>query len=60
MAKNVNLDKAKLVVVTGAGVELNLEVDEQNRVVIRMESQEGDTVLWWENMKRTPRQLSAI
>jgi rRNA processing protein Krr1/Pno1 len=41
MAKNVNLDKAKLVVVTGAGVELNLEVDEQNRVVIRMESQEG-------------------
>lgn len=41
MAKSVNLDKAGMAVVTGAGVELTLEIDEQNRVVIHMESREG-------------------
>ena len=41
MAKTINLDKAGLGVVTGAGVELNLELDDQNRIVIHMESQDG-------------------
>jgi hypothetical protein len=41
MAKSINLDKARLAVVTGAGVELNLEIDDQNRVVIHMESVQG-------------------
>ncbi|MDC7220400.1 MAG: hypothetical protein PQJ59_10690 [Spirochaetales bacterium] len=41
MAKTINLDKAKLGVVTGAGVELELELDSQNRIVIHMESAEG-------------------
>lgn len=41
MAKNINLDKAGLAVINGAGVELNMEIDDQNRVVIHMESIEG-------------------
>jgi hypothetical protein len=41
MAKTINLDKAGLGVIRGAGVELNLELDSENRIVIHMESLEG-------------------
>lgn len=41
MAKNVNLDKAGMAVVRGAGVELTLEIDDQKRIVVHMESAEG-------------------
>ncbi len=41
MAKSINLDKTGLGVVTGAGVELTIEKDDQDRLVIHMESLEG-------------------
>ncbi|MDC7224301.1 MAG: hypothetical protein PQJ60_11210 [Spirochaetales bacterium] len=41
MAKSINLNKAGLAVVNGAGVELTLELDSQNRIVVHMESEEG-------------------
>ncbi len=41
MAKSINLDKAGLVEITGAGLILEITEDEKNRVLVRVESELG-------------------
>ncbi len=41
MAKQINLDKAELVEILGSGLILEISKDEQERVLVRVESEEG-------------------
>jgi hypothetical protein len=41
VAKSIDLDKAELVEVNGAGLILNLSEDEQGRILVRVESEVG-------------------
>lgn len=41
MAKRINLDKVKLVEIAGSGLVLEVLQDDQNRVLVRVESEEG-------------------
>ena len=42
MAKKIDLDKAELVEVQGAGLILEITEDERGRLLVRVESEEGD------------------
>jgi hypothetical protein len=41
MAKSIDLDKAGLVEISGKGLILNLSTDDQDRILIRAESEAG-------------------
>lgn len=41
MARRIDLDKAELVELTGKGLILELTTDDQNRILIRAESEAG-------------------
>jgi hypothetical protein len=41
MAKRIDLDKTGLVEIVGKGLILELTTDDQNRILIRAESEEG-------------------
>lgn len=41
MAKRIDLDKAGLVEIAGKGLILNLTTDDQDRILIRAESESG-------------------
>lgn len=41
MAKRIDLDKTELVEINGKGLILNITTDDQERILIRAESEEG-------------------